>query len=277
MQLSFKNRIALYYIISTALLVFVVFFTVYSTVNYIVFKDVVTDIEKEIQIHQKEMKFKENNVIWVNKEEWEEKEHNEVSLNPVFVEITDLNGKTIEKSPNLKKNHLEFQKNVTTKTYKNTTINNQEIKLSQVPIFNNNTKIGYLLIAMSIEHPVQLLKSLKVILFILYPIVLILLFLIARIIAGRSIQPVNKIIQTSNLITKDNLSYRIELPKNKDEIYSLSENINKLLDRIESAVEREKQFTSDASHELRTPLAVIKGTLEVLIRKPREKEVYEKK
>lgn len=277
MQLSFKNRIALYYIISTALLVFVVFFTVYSTVNYIVFKDVVTDIENEIQIHQKEMKFKENNVIWVNKEEWEEKEHNEVSLNPVFVEITDLNGKTIEKSPNLKKNHLEFQKNVTTKTYKNTTINNQEIKLSQVPIFNNNTKIGYLLIAMSIEHPVQLLKSLKVILFILYPIVLILLFLIARIIAGRSIQPVNKIIQTSNLITKDNLSYRIELPKNKDEIYSLSENINKLLDRIESAVEREKQFTSDASHELRTPLAVIKGTLEVLIRKPREKEEYEKK
>ena len=277
MQLSFKNRIALYYILSTALLVFVVFFSVYSTVNYIVFKDVVTDIEKEIQNHQEEMVFTENNLIWVNKEEWEEKEHNKVNLNPVFVEITDLNGKTIEKSPNLKKNHLEFQKNVTTKSYKNTTINNQEIKLSQVPIFNNNTKVGYLLIAMSIEHPLQLLKSLKTILIILYPIVLILLFLIARIIAGRSIQPVNKIIQTSNLITKDNLSYRMDLPKNKDEIYSLSENINKLLDRIESAVEREKQFTSDASHELRTPLAVIKGTLEVLIRKPREKEEYEKK
>ncbi len=34
-------------------------------------------------------------------------------------------------------------------------------------------------------------------------------------------------------------------------------------------VEREKQFTADASHELRTPLAVLKGTLEVPIRKPR--------
>jgi len=46
---------------------------------------------------------------------------------------------------------------------------------------------------------------------------------------------------------------------------------------MEEAVEREKQFTSDASHELRTPLAVIKGTLEVLIRKPREKQEYEEK
>jgi signal transduction histidine kinase len=103
------------------------------------------------------------------------------------------------------------------------------------------------------------------------------LFLIARIIAGRSIKPVSAIIETSSIITKDNLSSRIELPKNKDELYKLSRTINDLLDRLESAIDREKQFTSDASHELRTPLAVIKGTLEVLIRKPREKEEYETK
>ncbi|MBP6558225.1 MAG: HAMP domain-containing histidine kinase, partial [Flavobacterium sp.] len=44
-----------------------------------------------------------------------------------------------------------------------------------------------------------------------------------------------------------------------------------------NAIEREKQFTSDASHELRTPLAVIKGTLEVLVRKPRNPEEYKEK
>jgi len=49
------------------------------------------------------------------------------------------------------------------------------------------------------------------------------------------------------------------------------------LNRIENAVEREKQFTSDASHELRTPLTVLKGTLEVLIRKPRTQSEYEDK
>jgi len=39
-------------------------------------------------------------------------------------------------------------------------------------------------------------------------------------------------------------------------------------------MQREKQFTSDASHELRTPLSVLRGTLEVLIRKPRTTEEY---
>jgi signal transduction histidine kinase len=103
------------------------------------------------------------------------------------------------------------------------------------------------------------------------------LFFIARFIAGRSIKPISSIITTSNIITKDNLTSRIPLPQNRDELYILSQTINNLLDRIETAIEREKQFTSDASHELRTPLTVIKGTLEVLIRKPRNPAEYEEK
>ncbi|MCA1966744.1 MAG: HAMP domain-containing histidine kinase, partial [Flavobacterium sp.] len=95
--------------------------------------------------------------------------------------------------------------------------------------------------------------------------------------AGRNIKPVRTIIDTSSQITKDNLQTRIPLPQNKDELYVLSQNINNLLNRIESAIDREKQFTSDASHELRTPLAVIKGTMEVLIRKPRNQQEYEEK
>lgn len=70
---------------------------------------------------------------------------------------------------------------------------------------------------------------------------------------------------------------RIALPQNQDELFILSDTINNLLDRIEKAIAREKQFTSDASHELRTPLAVIKGTLEVLSRKPRTQNEYEEK
>ena len=46
---------------------------------------------------------------------------------------------------------------------------------------------------------------------------------------------------------------------------------------LQEALARERHFTSYASHELRTPLAVIKGSLEVLIRKPRTQEEYEKK
>ncbi len=108
-------------------------------------------------------------------------------------------------------------------------------------------------------------------------IILILLFFIARFFAGRSIKPINAIINTSKIITKDNLKTRIPLPKTRDELFTLSKTINNLLNRIEDAIEREKQFTSDASHELRTPLTVIKGTLEVFVRKPRDNKEYEEK
>ncbi|HKB85054.1 MAG TPA: HAMP domain-containing sensor histidine kinase, partial [Ignavibacteriaceae bacterium] len=82
---------------------------------------------------------------------------------------------------------------------------------------------------------------------------------------------------TANKISKANIAERISLPPHNDEIHALTSTINGLLNRLEDALLRERQFTSDASHELRTPLSIIKGTLEVLIRKPREVIQYEEK
>ncbi len=106
---------------------------------------------------------------------------------------------------------------------------------------------------------------------------ILLLFAISRKIAQKSTKPIREIINIANTITHNNLSARIPLPNNKDELYELSETINNLLDRIEHAVEREKSFTSYASHEFRTPLSVLKGTMEVLIRKPRSEAEYKEK
>lgn len=46
---------------------------------------------------------------------------------------------------------------------------------------------------------------------------------------------------------------------------------------LKEALERERMFTSYASHEFRTPLAVLKGSMEVLIRKERSHEEYQRK
>jgi signal transduction histidine kinase len=276
-QFSFKNRIAFNYIITTALLIFVVFFTIYSIVKLSVYNHLNNDIGKEVKNHMNEIEIRNSSIFLIHKEEWKEREHNTLDVNPVFIQFLDNNGNLIEKSPNLKKQTLTLHTNIEDKELFDTKLLDNKIRQIQIPIYNRTKKIGYLLIAMSLEDASMVLQNLSEVLIIAYPLILIVLFLIARFIAGRSIKPISSIIETSNIITKDNLTSRIPLPLNRDELYILSKTINNLLDRIENTIEREKEFTSDASHELRTPLTVIKGTLEVLIRKPRNPAEYEEK
>jgi signal transduction histidine kinase len=276
-QLSFRNRIASYYIITTALLICAVFCMIYAIVSFSVYNHVKDDINAEVEKHLEEIEIKNSQFRLINLEEWKEREHNTIDVNPVFVQLIDQNIKLIEKSPNLKNGTLHFNSKAVAYQLYDSKLSNKLIRQAQAPIRENGKIIGYIIVAMSLEAPNLLLQDLSETLLISYPIILLVLFLIARLIAGRSIKPISSIMTTSNAITKDNLKSRIPLPKTKDELYILSKTINNLLDRLETAIERERQFTSDASHELRTPLTVIKGTLEVLIRKPRETKEYEEK
>ncbi len=274
LTLSFKNRIAFYYSISTAMLIFVVFIIIYSIVSFSVYKNVTDNINYEADEYLEKIQFVNNQPEMLDKSEWIKQEHNEVSVNPVFLVLTDSKGKIIVKSENLKNENLSIQlhnNKIITTDFK---LADKLLKQIQVPLIINKQIKGYLLVAVSQEEASNTVNNLLDILLLLYPITLILLFLVARIITGRSIKSVINIIETADKISQENLNSRIDLPKNKDELQLLSQTINDLLDRIQSAVEREKQLTSDASHELRTPLAVIKGTLEVLIRKPRNQTEY---
>src|SRR5690606_15545484 len=147
----------------------------------------------------------------------------------------------------------------------------------QISLNHSGNLEGYMLVAKSFEDARELLTNLRNILMVLYPGILISLFLSMRFLAGKSIQPIQQIIQKTNLISQSNLNERVPVAEPNDEIAQLTRSINELLTRLEQSLTREKQFTSDASHELRTPLAVMQGTLEVLIRKPRTSEEYVEK
>lgn len=274
---SFKNRIAFNYILSTAILISVVFFVIYQIIDHSVNKHINEDIMDEVHKHLGEIEFDPNETYLIQVDEWREREHNTVIVNPVFVQFLDINKQLIDKSPNLKGLQLKMYAIKLNNCFVDTYLNKKPIRQIQVPLVYKNKVIGYLFIAMSLDDATMILTNLRDTLLIAFPLILLVLFLIARLIAGRSIKPVTLITETSSRITKDNLKERIVLPQNKDELYILSKTINDLLNRIENAVEREKQFTSDASHELRTPLTVLKGTLEVLIRKPRTQAEYEEK
>jgi signal transduction histidine kinase len=274
---SFKNRLAFNYLISTALMVLFVFVIIYNIVSYTVNSHVDHTIEYEVKDHLSQIGVDKNNVCVINPKEWLELEYKSLNISPVFVQILDAQKKRVGKTPNLKEHDLIFNQDMKDFKSFDTRLAGKAIRQIQFPVKSDGKTAGYILIAMSLEDANLVLQNLSRTLWISYPIILILLFGAARFIAGRNIRPITSITQTAREITRENLKSRIELPQNRDELFTLSKTINDLLDRLANAIDREKQFTSDASHELRTPLAVIKGTLEVLIRKPRDTKEYEEK
>lgn len=67
---------------------------------------------------------------------------------------------------------------------------------------------------------------------------------------------------------------RLFVPSDDEELAALAASFNHLLDRLEAAHLGQQRFTADASHELRTPLTVLRGEIEVALRKPRSAEEY---
>lgn len=277
MNLKFKNRIALHYILATAIIMAIVFLAIFFVVRNTVYANLDNDLDFEVKKHTQEITVNDDTIYFTNKAELEEREHLEVQVNPVFVQITGKEGVLLDKSPNLKENRLFALKNQEAGSHYNAFLVKTLIRQVQVPIIHDGKTQGYVVAAMSLTASLIVITKLGNALLLLYPVVLLGLFFISSFLAGRSIKPIQSIIETSSRITQNNLNERIALPNQKDELHELSSTINKLLDRLENTIERERQFTSDASHELRTPLSTLRGTLEVLVRKPRNQQEYEDK
>ncbi|MCL2034782.1 MAG: HAMP domain-containing histidine kinase [Oscillospiraceae bacterium] len=73
-------------------------------------------------------------------------------------------------------------------------------------------------------------------------------------------------IDTLNTIDENELSRRIVISDEREELKGLAFAINSMLDRLDAAYSSQLRFVSDASHELRTPIAVIQGYANMLDR-----------
>jgi heavy metal sensor kinase len=91
----------------------------------------------------------------------------------------------------------------------------------------------------------------------------------------RAMQPVLHITQTAKNIGELNLAERLAVSPAHDELRELSETLNDMLRRLETAFKRITRFTADASHELRTPVAIIRTTAEFILQKERTVPEYQ--
>ena len=91
----------------------------------------------------------------------------------------------------------------------------------------------------------------------------------------KALAPVDALVRTARDISGTNLNRRLQTLKTGDELQRLTETLNEMLDRIESAFQKITQFTADASHELRTPVSLIRTEAELALRRSRTEAEYE--
>lgn len=95
------------------------------------------------------------------------------------------------------------------------------------------------------------------------PVILLLALLGGYYLTGRFLKPIIGVTDAARTIrTSEDLTRRIAVRDNGDELAHLSEAFNSMLEKLEMNFKAEQQFTANASHELRTPVAVIQAQCE---------------
>ncbi|MDR2222587.1 MAG: HAMP domain-containing histidine kinase [Flavobacteriaceae bacterium] len=118
------------------------------------------------------------------------------------------------------------------------------------------------------------LNTLLITIVVLVLVSLVVICLAGGFFADRILLPLKKMNQEVKNITATNLDLRISVDENKDELSSLGDNFNEMLNRLEQSFDAQKQFVSNISHELRTPLAAIIAELELALVKENDKAYY---
>ncbi len=91
--------------------------------------------------------------------------------------------------------------------------------------------------------------------------------------ASRATRPVQTITRTAQEISATDLHRRLNL-RQRDEMGELATTFDRMLDRLEGAFERQRQFTAAASHELRTPLSIVNTEVERVLQRPHTSQEY---
>ena len=207
-----------------------------------------------------------------------------MNLKPIgkFIQVLDETGKIGRKSDNLRDIQLPISLNALRNASKglitfetDRSFGNASLRIITFPVIENNHIARIVQVASSLEDVEDALNTLFIILIIAVPFALMVASLGGQFLANKALKPVDNITQTARMITSQNLNQRIKSPKVRDEISRLIETLNEMISRLDQSFRQIKQFSTDASHELKTPLTILKGEVEVTLRRKRNSDEYE--
>jgi two-component system OmpR family sensor kinase len=150
----------------------------------------------------------------------------------------------------------------------------ERVRLLATPVSAEGSRY-VVVVGTSLEARGDALEGLLTQLLIGGPLALALSALAGYGLAAGALRPVESMRREAEAVSASTPGRRLSQPPADDEIGRLGQTLNAMLGRLETALERERRFVSDASHELRTPLASLRTELELAHRRERSREELE--
>lgn len=146
-----------------------------------------------------------------------------------------------------------------------------------VPLIWPDGKVVNVQVTESIADTESRLAVLRTVLIVVTVVALIPAIVASRILANRMTRPIQQMTNTMSDIQSSGQFKRLVLgPGSKDELNTMGQTFNRMMDLLESNFERQERFVSDASHELKTPLTIIESYASLLQRRGKEQpEVFD--
>ena len=127
---------------------------------------------------------------------------------------------------------------------------------------------------LSLSKTLGILSNFRLQLFLLASVGLVISSMAGYFMSRKALSPIAAIAAEAQSISDKNLSSRLPALETRDELASLSNTLNQMLDRIEAGYRSVRSFTANAAHELRTPVALLRAGTEVALAFPRDAAYY---
>lgn len=192
----------------------------------------------------------------------------------IFIQVTDLSRKVVGKTSNLKEK-LPLTEALAKAVYKKDDViitHYQSPRYGGMLVANgtgltNGKILGFVQVAIPENEITSTLNRIIVWIILSIPILLLMSYFIGLFLTQRLIAPFALVTESAQQISANKLSSsRLKVVNPNDELGQLTQTVNRLLDRLDEAINSQQQFVADAAHELRTPLAIMQSEIEITLK-----------
>lgn len=211
----------------------------------------------------------------------------EFDIEILYTQVAKVDKNTVEileKSKDLKGNNLHFdvefsnlsEGEIFYTTQINRTLTQQKIKSAYLVARKTSDYLIVLQCSIPFKKHNAYIKNMEIALWVGFSTLLGIILWVVYFIISKSLNETKLVLDEVRNIKIDGQQYQIQKTGVATEIDELIDTFNKLIDRLQTSYKNVKEFGQNASHELKTPLTVIKGEVELGLRKVRTQEEYAK-